>query len=333
LEREIYHIASDFFSGRITDPDKKYLDNWLNASAENKEAFEELARVWKLAGKLEMTKEADIDAEWDTFVKIREQKLIHQKKRIISINTSFIRIAAIILPAILLLSALVFLWLNKQKEAEWITLTTDKEKQYILLPDSSEVWINKGSTFSYPLKFSKQERLVKLAGEAFFKVSKTGSTFKVSTGNTEIKVLGTRFTIRCHPDNTKTEVFVEEGKVLFRAQADLKNEMVLSGGEKGLFVSKEIPILKEKIHTINFVAWVTQKISFSNTPLKQVAVDLENYFGKKVIVPAELENCLFSGDFTDPKESDIIEIISLTLSCKYKITPDFIQFEGDTCKK
>ena len=66
------------------------------------------------------------------------------------------------------------------------------QRAHILLPDGSKVWVNAGSTLSYPSLFS-DERRVKLIGEAFFEVAKGDKPFIVSTGKVDVKALGTQF--------------------------------------------------------------------------------------------------------------------------------------------
>ena len=46
------------------------------------------------------------------------------------------------------------------------------EQKRLILPDSSEVWLNAGSTILYPETFAKDKRLVILNGEAYFSVQK-----------------------------------------------------------------------------------------------------------------------------------------------------------------
>lgn len=52
------------------------------------------------------------------------------------------------------------------------------EQKRLILPDSSEVWLNAGSSILYPETFAKDKRQVILNGEAYFSVKKdTVSSF------------------------------------------------------------------------------------------------------------------------------------------------------------
>ena len=45
LDRDIYHIISNYFSDRISKPDLEYLNDWLNQSDDHKHVFAELEKV------------------------------------------------------------------------------------------------------------------------------------------------------------------------------------------------------------------------------------------------------------------------------------------------
>ena len=54
------------------------------------------------------------------------------------------------------------------------------EQKRLILPDSSEVWLNAGSTILYPETFAKDKRLVILNGEAYLskKILQAPSSWK-----------------------------------------------------------------------------------------------------------------------------------------------------------
>ena len=47
-------------------------------------------------------------------------------------------------------------------------ITENGQRSKIILPDSSIVWLNSGTTLSYPINFSMHHRKVELTGQAFF---------------------------------------------------------------------------------------------------------------------------------------------------------------------
>ncbi len=331
MSRDIYHIASAYLSGRIDNDDRRYFLQWLNESEENKAIFAELERVWKLTGSIAIMPTApDTDDEWKSFTKLRDTGIPRvdidaaPKK---SITFYVLRIAAVFIFVVLILTALLLNQKNKTLQNTWITVNSGEQTLIKQLPDGTEVNLNKNTTLTYPRKFGK-ERLVKLKGEAFFKVTKLGKPFIVDAGTTLVKVLGTHFNVKNY--NSSAQVFVQEGSVLFADAKNNKNNVILEPGEMGLYKGESVQI--EKIRTANGNAWITQKLCFENSTLAQVTSDISNYFGQNTVLPAELKHCLFTGKFENPEIHNVLDVISLSVGCHYSILNDTIYFEGEGCK-
>jgi len=77
------------------------------------------------------------------------------------------------------------------------TLVTAPGSNYqLLLSDGTIVWLNAGTTITYPVAFNNKERVVHLRGEAYFQVKKTKVPFLVKfSDNTEITLLGQSFNV------------------------------------------------------------------------------------------------------------------------------------------
>src|SRR5690606_18295116 len=94
------------------------------------------------------------------------------------------------------------------------TLTTPKGGTYqITLPDGTKVWLNAASTLKYPSRFSENERIVELVGEAYFDVAKAETPFRVMSKGQRVEVLGTRFNISAYADDPEIKTTLVEGKV------------------------------------------------------------------------------------------------------------------------
>ena len=96
-----------------------------------------------------------------------------------------------------------------------LSKTAVTENLNLIFPDQTEVELRKGSTIEYYQDWSSSEsRKLWLNGEAYFDVSKATNSkdvFEVQTDKALIKVLGTKFLIRCNDDHL--EVILEEGKI------------------------------------------------------------------------------------------------------------------------
>jgi ferric-dicitrate binding protein FerR (iron transport regulator) len=82
------------------------------------------------------------------------------------------------------------------------------------LSDGSHVWLNAGSSVTYPVAFIGKERKVEITGEAYFEVAHDASKpFIVSKGETSITVLGTHFNVNAYDDEDALRVTLLEGSV------------------------------------------------------------------------------------------------------------------------
>lgn len=100
----------------------------------------------------------------------------------------FLRYAAIVIICIAFAGWITYATVNNnmpQPIAQVLSVPAG-QRVHITLPDGSKVWVNAGSTLSYPSVFGK-ERRVKITGEAFFEVAKGKRPFVVSTGKVDVK--------------------------------------------------------------------------------------------------------------------------------------------------
>lgn len=102
------------------------------------------------------------------------------------------------------------------KELQYNTLTNPRGSKVIdmELSDGSHVWLNAGSSITYPVAFVGDERKVELKGEGYFEVAKDPSKkFIVMANETETEVLGTHFNINAYDDEPNVKVTLLEGSV------------------------------------------------------------------------------------------------------------------------
>ena len=156
-----------------------------------------------------------------------KQKYITRKMNLYSWS---LRIAAVLIVGLLISNVFFFNQSNETNLTNQIqTITTPYgAKTNYTLPDGSLIWLNSGSTFSYPSKFGNK-RTVTLVGEAFFKVVKGSKPFIVSTNYGDVEVKGTSFNVKAYTDDNNFETTLVEGIVAFTAK-NAKNEVTLKPG-------------------------------------------------------------------------------------------------------
>lgn len=82
------------------------------------------------------------------------------------------------------------------------------------LQDGTKVWLNAGTTLTYPAVFSRRDRRVKVAGEAMFDVAPDPDhPFIVETYACDIEVLGTKFNVRAEETENLFSTALMRGSV------------------------------------------------------------------------------------------------------------------------
>ncbi len=331
MNKDIYNIVSDYFRGQVSDKDNTYLQEWIAESPENEEVYKELERVWKITGEPFAKLTPDVDAEWEQFVREKEKATnenIFKNEKSLNLR-KYLKVAAMVIPAFLILSATLY-YFNREKRTEELVIVTTTEKKKCILSDSSGVWVNCNSTFIYPATFEKNERVVELKGEAFFDVAKGEAPFIIKTRNTQITVMGTAFNIRAIEQEKFIEVVVNHGTVVF-ASTSSKKEIVLKAGEMGTFDEQTKLIKKGKVTNDNASGWKDEQLSFQDTPLIEIEEILARYFDINMQVDSSMKQCKFTGEFKHPKLEELLDVISLTLGSNYKIHNDTIFIKGQGC--
>src|SRR5258705_7986378 len=117
-------------------------------------------------------------------------------------------------------------------EVSYNTLTNPTGSKVIdmTLTDGSRVWLNAGSSVTYPVSFTANERKVKITGEAYFEVQHDANKpFIVSKGETSVQVLGTHFNVNAYDDEDNIKVTLLEGSVKVSTMYDVRGTMLRPG--------------------------------------------------------------------------------------------------------
>ena len=142
-------IAS-VLSGNSTPSAIEELQNWQNLSDENKKIFDDSSKVWENCPNPLFQSDRDHDK---MVVKdlIISQTVIQQKHDRILLR--FLQVAAILIGPIMLAVGWYIGTSNRStKELTWNTVTAPRKHiAMCTMADGTEVWLNTGSTISYPL--------------------------------------------------------------------------------------------------------------------------------------------------------------------------------------
>lgn len=204
-----------------------------------------------------------------------------------------------------------------------VAMNTEAEAKFIMLPDSSEIWLGKGSKIEYPENLATGDREISLEGKAYFHVRKdNGKKFKVLTSIGEVTVLGTRFDVTNDASDNTMEVVLEQGSVRLEGNG-ISKEVVLKPGEMGI-VKKSDEIKVKSVNSYLYTAWKDEYLNIESLSLKDVAFMLEQRYDTRIVIEGDdLKNEVLSGRFgKDLSLEDIFRTIGFITSAQWEKKPD-----------
>lgn len=175
-------------------------------------------------------------------------------------------------------------------------------QQMLILGDGTRVWLNAGSSISFPTEFLGNKRLVKITGEAYFEVVHNEKMpFEVQTNQGVIHDLGTHFNVNAYDNEAAMKVTLLEGSVRVGNGTILKPGQAFSDG---------------KISNVNAedaIAWVSGYFHFERADIQTVMRQLSRWYDVQVTYEGKLPTMQFGGDIQKSlKLSAVLDILSET---------------------
>lgn len=182
------------------------------------------------------------------------------------------------------------------KELIYNTLTNPRGSKVInmILSDGSQVWLNAGSSVTYPVAFIGNERKVSITGEAYFEVAHDmAKPFTVSKGNMQVQVLGTSFNINAYDDEGNIKVTLLQGSVKIK---DGKKENMLQPGQQAQ-VAGAIKITSN-VDVEQVIAWKNGLFVFDGADIQDVMRQLERWYDLEVQYTGDVPKGRFKGEIS-----------------------------------
>jgi ferric-dicitrate binding protein FerR (iron transport regulator) len=159
--------------------------------------------------------------------------------------------------------------------------TEPSEYKYLLLPDSTQVWLNASSSLEFPEHFRSDKREVTLSGEAYFDVRHSErAPFVIRTGKISTTVLGTSFNIKAYPDRQHIIISVSTGKV--KVSYNNVPLATLVKGQQVKVNSRLNTVEEKKIAPAQVAAWQQGNMSYEDESIGDIVADLERLYNVKI---------------------------------------------------
>jgi transmembrane sensor len=326
IPEEYESLMLKAFSGTATAEEKSALSAWIDASLENRKAYDDFYKLFHLNDD-EVLPEFDSDAEWR-----RLEHSISGKRETTSTGLkelSWLRVAA----TVLLLAASIFLVREMVRERNIIHESGD-DQMVVKLHDGSTIVLKPHTTLTHSTAFNDQSRQVSLQGDAYFDVmSGNPKPFIITADQSSVQVVGTAFMVSANPSREDNIVEVMEGVVKVSFIGSDGETMRLSAGEKAVLDKKSRAMVRKKISTDNILGWRDKKLVFKKTSLDEVVDVVERYFDVKILVTNPLLlDCRFTSTFNDPSVEEVMEALSVSLDMDVLLKDGAYTFDGEGCK-
>jgi Fe2+-dicitrate sensor, membrane component len=261
-----HELLNKYLSGNASEKEKEQVMTWVNADDANQTALRAMRRLYDI-----------------TLWQITEGKKQRSTKKAVLYRV--VSVAAVFL--LVLGSGLYITHLQRQlPDTIMQTIRVPAgQRVELTLTDGTNVWLNAGSTFTFPNNFSSEKREVLLDGEGYFQVKKNNKKpFVVNTSSYGIRVLGTEFNVMAYDKSSLFDVSLLSGSV--EVFSDVTHEKIQLQPNKRVY-KKNDKLETEPIEHFDHLLWKEGIISFDDEPVDSMVSQLELYFDIRIFIQNE----------------------------------------------
>jgi len=187
------------------------------------------------------------------------------------------------------------------------------------LSDGSHVWLNAGSSVTFPVNFSGKERKVSITGEAYFEIApdkKRPFLVTFSSGNREgtVEVLGTHFNINAYEDESSSKITLLEGAVKVTTG---NGACTLQPGQQAAVANTLEVINNANLEEV--MAWKNGKFFFHKADVHTTMRQIARWYDVEVMYEGNIEG-FFNGTISrDENVSATLKKLQLTGEVQFEI--------------
>lgn len=332
-------LIKAFLRGECSEKELQELRFWLSLP-ENKEEAESLFKMkWQEISGEELTTDFDKETVFDGIqarvreldnksqvkrIKDREAYGYPRKKRSLMGAKIFFGLALIFLIGYFVIPAPT---ISSDPATEQITRVAPRGyRNTITLMDGSTATLNSESSITYAKDFGKENRIIYLTGEAFFRVARDETKpFVVISKDLKTTALGTSFNVNAYEENNEA-ISLATGKV----KVELNNtettnnpgtEMILTPGEQAVWTGLTSGLTKREFDFREILSWKNNVIYFNNTELKSMITVLEKWYDVQISVEGDINRLTDNGTgkFKNESLENVLRSLGFTMGFTYQI--------------
>lgn len=279
-KKNIIEIIRKYLANRFSPDTEERVQRWIIKDKDREEKEKASQEFWD-----ELNVETDSNTTYAALERVN-LRIGYNKEHLENIASyqkfsrftfKFTRVAAVIVPLLIIAGGMLYHFPYFSGNNLIEISAAYGEQKHLFLPDSSEVWINAGSSISYPKAFSKDKRLVNLNGEAYFSVIRNiQKPFIVETQQLSVKVLGTRFNVKAYPNDEQITTTLTSGKV--EVNTSSHHSQRLKPNEQLTYNKQTSAINISEVNATDAESWITGQLIFTNANFEEIFRTLERRY-------------------------------------------------------
>lgn len=243
------------------------------------------------------------------------------------------RVASVILLLLMTGLSVYYYTMSQMIMPDMIVSVEKGQKANVVLPDGSKVWVNSDSKLIYGSRFTSNERILKLEGEAYFEVTPDKNRpFIVETENFSVKALGTSFNIKAYKEDSWASTVLMTGKVKVQSESEM---FILEPNQRISFDRTTGKMDKSNVaDATDFSGWMYNTLSFDAETFEDIVQTLQRLYNTRIIFESEsLKKYRFTGSPSNTSLESILQILSLTSPLSYEVKDSVIILRENTKEK
>ncbi|MEP7376011.1 MAG: FecR domain-containing protein [Chitinophagaceae bacterium] len=197
------------------------------------------------------------------------------------------------------------------------------------LSDGSHVWLNAGSSITYPVAFITNERKVAITGEAYFEITHDASKpFRVSMAPSpsgraggEVEVLGTHFNVNAYDDENEIKVTLLEGsvKVIPFSTRGEGQGLRLTPGQQAVIARNEAISTNNSPDLEQVMAWKNGLFSYKGVDINTIMRQVEKWYDVEIVFEKDIKERFYAEVPRNTNISTLLKMLETTKAVHFEI--------------
>ena len=323
MEESIDILIVSYLKGEATCDQQKELLTWLELNEENRFYFRSIKDVYDLGRVESDIRDSQVERQWHKF--LDKVFPVYSTNRWLEIGHILLRYAAVFAFGFICMQLISYFIEDKEAYSKVTKIETGLgERSKVSLPDGSIVWVNACSSICYDESFGKENRTIRMRGEAFFDVEKDPSKpFIVHTEPFTFRVTGTSFNVYAFDEEDEISFALIEGSVTAEKGTYMEK---LRPGEVLVYDKTQAKISHRKLISSSYTAWRYGEMFFDKMTFEDLTRRLERNFNVKFkFENQKIKKESFGGSFRKYESLEtIMKVISTSTPVKYRIEKDTV---------